>query len=383
MQNMENVDKELIKVLHVVWSGNFGGIGRIVMDIMTEQKKDTYLQIGLFIGKNNGVLINEFKKIIPNCHISNLSGGFDINLWKYIKILWVFREYKILHFHSFNPFLFYAGVILRKKIVFTEHGNFGFGRKKRITDGLKLWLFKFGLNQCTHFISFNSSFSKELAEERYGLKKTNRKIIYNGINFANISIKKINQGIDEKILANISGKFVVGTCSRFAKVKKIERLIQGFAKFSFRKESILLLVGDGELRAELEKLVVSTGISNNTVFTGYRSEVAPYQAVMDIAVFPSKNESFGLVAIETLALGKPTIVFRDGGGITDIIEGVCPEDIVDNEEALLKRFDYYFSRRTDDGTEMKNIRVRYAHQFNVKNTAAELSDIYRKTLNAR
>ena len=377
---MRPTKSESIDVLHIIWSGNFGGIERLVMDIVTEQKSKSYLKIGIFIGQKDGVLLEQFKKIISNCYISNLSGGFDVNVCKYIKILQVFKQYKILHFHSFNPFLFYIGVLLRKKIVFTEHGNFGFGRKKRGTDKLKFLLLKFGLNQCAHFISFNSKFSKNLAEKRYGLSKTNRQIIYNGINFTKSQKENSKADIDEGIAAKINGKFVVGTCSRFAKVKKIERLIQAFANFSFRNESVLLLVGDGESRADLEKFVVRAGLSKKAIFTGYKSNVASYQQVMNVAVFPSQNESFGLVAIETLALGKPTIVFEDGGGITDIINGVCSEDSVEDEAALLKRLDHYFSRRGKDCSALQSARVRYAHKFDIKNTAAEFNTVYRKTL---
>ena len=62
-------------------------------------------------------------------------------------------------------------------------------------------------------------------------------------------------------------------------------------------------------RPQLEALVGQLGLRDATHFTGFRQDARACQSFMNVCVFPSQNEPFGLVAVETLALGKPTIVF--------------------------------------------------------------------------
>jgi len=96
---------------------------------------------------------------------------------------------------------------------------------------------------------------------------------------------------------------------------------------------------------------------------------------MDVCVFPSTTETFGLVAIETLFLGKPTIVFKDGGGITEIINGINKEDIVSDEIELVARLIYYFDNNVAISNGMKK-RINYAKQFSIENMAEEFNVVY-------
>src|SRR5690606_19063250 len=144
--------------------------------------------------------------------------------------------------------------------------------------------------------------------------------------------------------------------------KRVDRLIEGFARFQDGREAMLLIVGDGVERAALEARVDDLEIRAKTLFAGYQREVQAYQAAMDVCVFPSQNEPFGLVAVETLALGKPTVVFADGGGICEIVAGLDPSDVVENSDALAKRLAYYYADEVAR-TRHREARVRTAASF--------------------
>ena len=75
-----------------------------------------------------------------------------------------------------------------------------------------------------------------------------------------------------------------------------------------------VLVGDGELRGDLEARASRLGLSR-VRFLGHRpqTELARWFQAADVAVFPSRREPFGLVAIEAMACGTPVVATNEGG----------------------------------------------------------------------
>ena len=80
----------------------------------------------------------------------------------------------------------------------------------------------------------------------------------------------------------------------------------------------LLIVGDGELRAGLERLVAEYGLSERVVLAGHVERAWQTFAAIDVAVLPSQHEGFPNSLIEAMAVGVP-IVASDVGGIRDAI----------------------------------------------------------------
>ena len=79
-----------------------------------------------------------------------------------------------------------------------------------------------------------------------------------------------------------------------------------------------VIVGDGPDRPRLEERAVSLGVSDQTIFTGWRDQVADLVQAFNAFCMPSSpGESFGNSAVEAMALGVPTIIFADGGGLLE------------------------------------------------------------------
>lgn len=363
----------MIRILHIIWSAHFGGIGKLVLDLATTQLKDSEIQLGILICKKEGEFLEKFQEARLNCHFLYLNNGYDISPWKYLNALRIFRGYDILHFHGFNLFLAVCAGISRKKIIYTEHGLFGFGRKRNRADYIKAFFLKRFLNCSVDYISFVSQFTKRIAEKRYGLDGIEKSVIYNGI-----ALKKdpiFCNGIEETILERIHGKFILGTTSRFAGFKRIDRLIQAFADFQINKDTVLLLVGDGILKDELERLVKQKGLSDKTIFTGFRCNIRVFQSLMDVCVFPSENEPFGLVAVETLSLGKPTIVFKDDGGIVEVVGDFSQDDVIEDIPHLVQRLERYYKNRNEIIC-LSQSRIEYSRRFDIYNMVAQFKNIY-------
>lgn len=367
-----------MRVIHIIGSARIGGIEKLVLDLLTVQKTNPAISVGILIGKKEGELLHKFRNVGIPYSFAKISSGYDLNIKKYYKVYKLFKQYDIIHFHSFNLFFSLSAIFSRKKIVYTEHGNFGFGRNRKKSDVLKQFLLRIFLNKFVSFVSFNSEFTRFVAEKRYKLKKVNKGVVYNGILLKNEN-ENIKIDIEPELRKKTENKFVVGTSSRFAGFKRIDRLIKGFADFQEGKDALLLLVGDGILRKNLEELVKQYGIVKETFFTGYKQNASVYQSLMDVCVFPSQNEPFGLVAIETLALGKPTLVFEDGGGITEIINSISQNDIVKDIKDLSDRLSYYYFNRPKV-TENKYRRINYAKKFDIAKMEKKFFQIYNEVL---
>ncbi len=366
----------MIRVAQVIWSGNFGGIERLAFDLCAAQEKNPEIEVDLIIGKREGQYLEKLSGMHITHHFANLKSGFDFSYRKYSELIKAFRKFDIIHLHFFNLLIAYAAIRSGKKIVYTEHGNFGFGRKKKFTDRLNYFFLKKFLKKYVSFISFNSEFTAKIAKQRYGLENNKSAVVYNGISFSETPATEI---LNHELSERLEGKFVVGTSSRFAGFKRIDRLVRAFAEFQKDKNTVLLLVGEGIEGRELERLTERLEIGERTIFTGYRKDVRQMQQLMDVCVFPSQNEPFGLVAIESLSLGKPVIVFRDGGGIAEIISKVSEADLIEDEKALVKRLNFYFNNRAEILKDREK-RIQFSKSFDIRFMEEKFFKIYKEII---
>lgn len=118
----------------------------------------------------------------------------------------------------------------------------------------------------------------------------------------NIRKKKRNE-------LQIQDKFVIGHIGRFHYVKNHQFLIDIFKSiYEINKNSVLIMVGDGEERITIEQKVKNLGFSKNVIFTGVRIDVHELLQAFDLFVFPSFYEGLPLTLIEAQASGLPCIV---------------------------------------------------------------------------
>jgi len=156
-----------------------------------------------------------------------------------------------------------------------------------------------------------------------------------------VDIKRFNPNINLSVFKhNFDGFEIilfVGALDRPHYFKGIEYLLRAFSTLN-RKKTLLLIVGDGNLKQYYMKLSESLGILNHTVFLGkVTDEDLPYYyALSDIFVLPSINagEAFGMVLLEAMACGIPVIASNLPGirkVVDDGVNGllVIPKNVPD------------------------------------------------------
>lgn len=106
----------------------------------------------------------------------------------------------------------------------------------------------------------------------------------------------------------LENKLVFGNVARITEVKNHKLLIDIFATFHRQNEqSVLLLVGDGELMDEIQNYCKMLGLRESVIFLGVRSNVHELLSAMDVFVLTSRSEGLGLVIIEAQANGLPAV----------------------------------------------------------------------------
>ncbi len=115
---------------------------------------------------------------------------------------------------------------------------------------------------------------------------------------------------------------VIGVVGRLCAVKHHALLLQSFARLchepAYQQRLRLLVIGDGELRQELEALAQQLQIADRVVFTGFRSDAVALYQELDLVALTSLNEGTPLTLIEAMNQGL-AVVATEVGGVVDIL----------------------------------------------------------------
>ena len=109
---------------------------------------------------------------------------------------------------------------------------------------------------------------------------------------------------DEKIIVHISN---------FRPIKRIIDVLKIFEKINQNINSKLIMVGDGPDNKKAKEFLRKNNLKNKVIFLGKTSEVDEILCSSDLFLLPSEKESFGLAALEAMALKVPVISTNTGG----------------------------------------------------------------------
>lgn len=114
------------------------------------------------------------------------------------------------------------------------------------------------------------------------------------------------------------GEKVVLHISNFRPVKRITDIIRAFARIREKMRARLLLVGDGPDRAPAEDLARQLGILGSTAFLGQHTSTECFYSIADVFLLASKDEAFGLAALEAMS-AEVSVVAYSGGGLNEVV----------------------------------------------------------------
>lgn len=197
-------------------------------------------------------------------------------------------------------------------------------------------------------------------EAFYDMKPEQIPMIYNGIDLERCRIKE-NYAAEELRLIHIG---------RFNAQKNHRGLLDAFALIQKKLPGCRLeLLGDGELRAEVEAYVRELGISEQVFFRGNQPDVHPYLHDADVFLLPSKFEGMPMTIIEAMGTGLPVVATAVGGVPDMFTDGesgfLVSEDPQQIAEAILRLAESETMRR-DMGQKARAESVRFSAAYMAK-----------------
>lgn len=156
------------------------------------------------------------------------------------------------------------------------------------------------------------------------LEIENVQIIRNGIDYERFKNVNIDKEQYKHSVGIKKGTFVIGNIGRFEESKNHEFLIDIFYACYLRDNDVfLLLIGDGYNKSNIIRKLNDLGLKSNYLILSNRSDIPQLLHCMDVFVFPSKHEGFGIVAIEAQV-----------AGIRCIISDCVPKEVLQTDLAI-------------------------------------------------
>lgn len=298
-----------IRILHVLGRLDRGGAETMVMNL--------YRNIDRSIIQFDFVIHTE-EECDFNKEIYTLGGKvFSIprytgkNHYQYKKS-WnkLFRdhpEYKIIHGHMRSTASLYLRIAKRNGLVTIAHSHSIASRGSKIHRLIKS-IMQFPIRFIADYLF---ACSDEAGKWLFGnnvQRKNNFHIIRNAID---VNEFRYDIGTRKRVRKkyNLENKFVLGHVGNFTKAKNHLFLLEIFAEVQKLKENtVLILLGNGELKREIHNKAQSLGVRNKVMMFGTKDNVNDFLQAMDVFVFPSLFEGLGLAVIEAQATGLPCVI---------------------------------------------------------------------------
>jgi N-acetyl-alpha-D-glucosaminyl L-malate synthase BshA len=169
--------------------------------------------------------------------------------------------------------------------------------------------------------------------------------------------------------------------SNFRPLKRVEDVVQIFARVRAAGPARLRMVGDGPERPRIEAQIAALGLTSEVEFLGERIDLPTVLRDGALFLLPSETESFGLAALEAMACGLPVVASAVGG---------LPEVVVDGETGYLRPVGDVAAmadcaRRLLDDQPLRRrmaaaARLRAETQFRVEPSVARYLAVYRRVI---
>lgn len=293
-------------VLHVSRTMGQGGAEKIVFQLCRDN-----VGIHQMVASTGGIYAEELeRREIRHFRIPDIDRKSPFVIIRTFFTLWSVickNKVDIIHTHH-RMAAFYAHILQlfnrRVRHMYTAHNVF-YGKQRLMRFALK----------GAEIIAVGESVKRNLISE-YRIPAAEISIIYNAVDTSRVTDYK-NKVIEE--LVN-GGNYVIGTIGRLSDQKGMDIFIRAVGEaLKNRPDLKAVIVGDGELKEQMRKLVLGLGLEDTVYFLGYQSHVPEIIRQLQFVVSASRWEGLPLTLIEAFSQGK-TVIATDIPGNNEVVE---------------------------------------------------------------
>ena len=318
--------KELINILHLIQGLEIGGLEIMVVSLLERIDRSQY-RPSICCYDSLGSLSQGLSEKGIGVHLLKRRPGIDY-LYPF-KLARYLRKSKIDILHLHNPTALFYGTLAGKIagipcIIYTEHGrDFSSSSKVKIANRI--------LCRMVDKIVVVAECGKRYLVEHEGVNEKKIIKIYNGIDSKKFGIRQ-EVTLIRRELGITDDQPIIGIVARLDPIKNHACIIRAMKIIvTSLPGAVLLIIGDGALRTELESLTANLGLQNHIKFLGARSNIGELLSVLDVFVLSSFSEGLSLTLIEACAAAKP-IVATNVGGNAEIVKHECNGLLVPSDQ---------------------------------------------------
>lgn len=314
------------KILYVITKSNFGGAQRYVYELATSLPKETY-DVAIACG-GNGLLTQKLREVgIPVFEVKSFER--DINLAKEFASLFELRNI----FKTFRPDIVHlnsskaggTGALIARimgvpNIIFTAHG-WAFNEPHNILWRSIVWFLSWVTALLSHTIILVSEYDYKRTRMPWVKKKCHIiRTAVPDIDFLSRDIARSVLFSEEERDLHTHDLWLV-SLAELTPNKNLVTAIKAVGTYNRKHQTKIFysIIGDGELRHELETLITKEGLTDSVKLLGYVVEARGLLKAFDMHILPSLKEGMPYAIIEAGAAGLPTIA-SNVGGIPEIID---------------------------------------------------------------
>jgi len=365
-----------LRLVHITWDGTVGGAQNFVYSLLKELSKYEELQIEVCFAKQEGPVAERIRRLGIPTHCLNMRSGFDLlNAVRLVKLVRR-RRYDLVHSHSPQPLVRLMMALSKRRGSFlTEHGS--------ILDDVRgrhkpeVYYHRFLAKFIHYYIAVSASVKNGLMN-RHGVPPAKIEIVPTALDLSHFRPGNGDVIRLRKEFGLPAEGPIIGAIGRLSPEKGIDHLILATKHVVERfPDCITLIVGDGELRGNLQNQANRLGISKSVFFLGEQTAIAEIISMLDVLVMPSVHEGLPLVALESMAMGKPVVGYNVRG-ISDLITHGRNGLLVEKRDPVLlaDQMGILLSNKPLRLRLGESGREQVARDFNVATIARRYRDIY-------
>ncbi|WP_018248127.1 glycosyltransferase family 4 protein [Orenia marismortui] len=303
-----------LNILQIHSAKAFGG-GEVHLYQLVRELSQRGHNLTLVIRDN---LVDKFSDLNIDINPMSLKNVLDfVSLFKLVRIIKE-KQIDIIHAHRGKDYwlaIMAASLANRAKVVITRHILKPLG---------KTYLHHHLYNKISKIIVVSNGVKRILINEN-NLPLDKVELIYNGVDLSEFRASKFDSSSLKEDFEIEDQDIVVGTVGRLAENKNQKFILEVASKLKAQIKDIkYLIVGEDDssnkyYKAKLEEMVQGFNLNKQVYLTGFRKDIPALMNLIDILIVPSKEEAFGIVAIEAMAMKKPVIASKVGG-LTEVIQ---------------------------------------------------------------
>jgi len=365
-----------MNILHIISGGEKGGSKNHLISLTCglKSRNDIKCIIACFI---EGPLYEEAMKRGLDIRLIPQKSRLDLSCIDELKKLCQREKIDIINCHGGRAN--FAGYFLMKKYkakyVSTIHSDYKEDYKDNLYKTLVFSnLNKWVLKSFDYYITVSHSFKKMLVQR--GFKQDRIYVVYNGIDFSN-ALEYLNRDSIVKQKKLPVASHYVSLVARFHPVKGHKVFLDACSLVLKEfQDVVFILVGDGDIRGELEEYSKRLGINHKVFFAGF-TKPDEYIFVSDFTIVASYTESFPLTILES-AMYYKTVVSTEVGGVNKVIEDGVTGYLVNpgDSRMMAERMLMLLKNGTACRKLGEALGIKARENFSIENFLQQYVDIY-------